>query len=254
MAQRGDGDEVATSQELMKRYGMTTAQGMTRLIRAHLAELNADGQQHAQKVGKEWHLDAEGIQKLDEIRGLTQSEALQNVENAEIRALTENVSNLKVALLHAQQETMAAQKQVQQAQQQVLQAQAAILQEKDKLLAMQEQKAAAETTAAKQAVRLEAMQQQMAQQAKELQEARQAAVAHDQALRQAQQEAATHDSRIESLQRKAADREARLKALQQELDQARQQAAQAQEEAQKHRDEQDRLAHASLWQRITGKW
>lgn len=196
---------MATSQELMKRYGMTTAQGMTRMIRAHLAELNADGQQHARKVGKEWQLDADAIKKLDELRGLTRSEAIQNVENAEIRALTEDVHNLQTALLHSQQETVEAQKQVQQAQQQVLQAQAAVLQEKERLLAMQEQKAAAEKSAAEQGVRLEALRQEMERQQQE-------------AARQAQ-----------------------------EL----QEAIRAQEE---HQAERERLAHASLWQRITGRW
>ena len=207
---------MSTSQELMKRYGMTTAQGMTRMIRAHLAELNADGQQHARKVGKEWQLDADAIKKLDELRGLTRSEAIQNVENAEIRALTEDVHNLQTALLHSQQETVEAQKQVQQAQQQVLQAQAAVLQEKERLLAMQEQKAAAEKSAAEQGVRLEALRQEMERQQQE-------------AARQAQ-----------------------------ELQQARQEAAQAQQEAiraqEEHQAERERLAHASLWQRITGRW
>lgn len=57
--------------------------------RNHLEALNADGQQHARKIGKEWDLDETAIRCLDEIRGLTRSEAIQNLENAEIRALTE---------------------------------------------------------------------------------------------------------------------------------------------------------------------
>lgn len=210
---------MATIQELMKRYGMTTAQGMTRTIRAHLDELNADGQQHAKKVGKEWQLDAEAIKKLDELRGLTRSEAIQNVENAEIRALTEDVHNLQTALLHSQQETVEAQKQVQQAQQQVLQAQAAVVQEKERLLAMQEAKAAAEMSAAEQRVRLEALQRDLTRQQQEMD--RQA-----QELQKARQEAA----------------------------QAQQEAIRAQEEAKQHREEHERFVHASLWQKITGKW
>lgn len=210
---------MATIQELMKRYGMTTAQGMTRMIRAHLEEINADSQQHAKKVGKEWQLDAEAVKKLDELRGLTRSEAIQNVENAEIRALTEDVHNLQTALLHSQQETVEAQKQVQQAQQQVLQAQAAVVQEKERLLAMQEAKAAAETSAAEQRVRLEALQRDLARQQQEMD--RQA-----QELQQARQQAA----------------------------QAQQEAIRAQEEAKQHREEHERFVHASLWQRITGKW
>ena len=67
---------------------------------------------------------------------------------------------------------------------------------------MQNQKAAAETKAAQNEVRIEAMQQELNRQAKELQQARQA-------------------------------------------------AAQVQEEA---KAQQERLAHASLWQRITGHW
>lgn len=210
---------MATIQELMKRYGMTTAQGMTRMIRAHLEEINADGQQHAKKVGKEWQLDAEAVKKLDELRGLTRSEAIQNVENAEIRALTEDVHNLQTALLHSQQETVEAQKQVQQAQQQVLQAQAAVVQEKERLLAMQEAKAAAETSAAEQRVRLEALQRDLTRQQQEMD--RQA-----QELQQARQQAA----------------------------QAQQEAIRAQEEAKQHREEHERFVHASLWQKITGKW
>lgn len=206
---------MATIQELMKRYGMTTAQGMTRMIRAHLEEINADGQQHAKKVGKEWQLDAEAVKKLDELRGLTRSEAIQNVENAEIRALTEDVHNLQTALLHSQQETVEAQKQVQQAQQQVLQAQAAVVQEKERLLAMQEAKAAAETSAAEQRVRLEALQRDLTRQQQEM------------------------DRQAQELQQAA---------------QAQQEAIRAQEEAKQHREEHERFVHASLWQRITGKW
>ena len=83
-----------------------------------------------------------------------------------------------------------------------MKAQAAVLQEKDRIIAMQNQKAAAETKAAQNEVRIEAMQQELNRQAKELQQARQA-------------------------------------------------AAQVQEEA---KAQQERLAHVSLWQRITGHW
>ena len=181
---------MAGINELMKRYGITTAQGMTRTIRVHLDALNADGE-HARKVGKEWQLDEVAIRRLDAIRGLTRSEAIQNLESAEIRSLTEEVKNLNVALLHAQNEALEAHKQVQQAQEQVLQAQAAVLQEKDRIIAMQNQKAAAETKAAQHEVRIEAMQQELDRQAKELQQARQ---------------------------------------------------------------DRDRMTHASLWQRIMGRW
>lgn len=196
---------MAGVNELMNRYGIETAQGMARIIRNHLEALNADGQQHARKIGKEWDLDETAIRCLDEIRGLTRSEAIQNLENAEIRALTEDANNLKTALLHAQNETTEAYKQVQQAQQQILQAQAAVLQEKDRIIAIQEQKAVAETKVAQQEGRIEAMQQDL-------------------------------------------DR------LMRELQQARQETARLQNAAKQHRAEQERLAHASLWQRITGHW
>ncbi|MDY3915477.1 MAG: hypothetical protein SOZ01_01860, partial [Selenomonadaceae bacterium] len=166
------GEMMAGINELMKRYNITTAQGMTRTIRVHLDELNADGE-HARKIGKEWQLDAVAIRRLDSIRGLSKSEAIQNLENAEIRSLNEEVKNLNVALLHAQNEALEAHKQVQQAQKQVLQAQAAVLQEKDRIIAMQNQKAAAETKAVQNEVRIEAMQQELDRQAKELQQARQ---------------------------------------------------------------------------------
>lgn len=193
---------MAGVNELMNRYNIETAQGMARIIRTHLDQLNVDKEQHARKIGKEWDLDETAIRRLDAIRGLTRSEAIQNLENAEIRSLTEEVKNLNIALLHAQNEALEAHKQVQQAQEQVLQAQAAVLQEKDRIITMQDQKAAAETTAAQHEIRIEAMQQELERQAKELQ-------------------------------------------------QARQEAAQAKKEAQ---TQQERLAHASLWQRITGNW
>lgn len=142
--------------ELMNRYNIETAQGMARIIRTHLEQLNADGEQHARKIGKEWDLDETAIRRLDAIRGLTRSEAIQNLENAEIRSLTEEVKNLNVALLHVQNEALEAHKQVQQAQEQVLKAQAAVLQEKDRIIAIQDQKAAAETKAAQHEVRIEA--------------------------------------------------------------------------------------------------
>lgn len=63
---------MAGINELMKRYNITTAQGMTRTIRVHLDELNADGE-HARKIGKEWQLDAVAIRRLDSIRGLSKS-------------------------------------------------------------------------------------------------------------------------------------------------------------------------------------
>lgn len=45
-----------------------------------------------------------------------------------------------------------------------------------------------------------------------------------------------------------------LDRLMRELQQARQETARLQNEAKQHRAEQERLAHASLWQRITGHW
>lgn len=174
---------MAGINELMKRYGITTAQGMTRTIRVHLDALNADGE-HARKVGKEWQLDEIAIRRLDGIRGLTESEAVQNLENEEIRSLSATVQNLQTALLHAQSKTA-------EAQAQVLQAQAAVLQEKDRVIEMQAGKAAAETRAAESETRLAAMQQDIDRLSKELQEARQ---------------------------------------------------------------DKERMARASLWQRITGRW
>lgn len=174
---------MAGINELMKRYGITTAQGMTRTIRVHLDALNADGE-HARKVGKEWQLDETAVRRLDGIRGLSESEAIRNLENDEIRSLSATVQNLQTALLHAQSKTA-------EAQAQVLQAQAAVLQEKDRVIEMQAGKAAAETRAAESETRLAAMQQDIDRLSTELQEARQ---------------------------------------------------------------ERDRMAHASLWQRITGRW
>ena len=174
---------MAGINELMKRYGITTAQGMTRTIRVHLDALNADGE-HARKVGKEWQLDEVAIRRLDGIRGLTESEAVQNLENEEIRSLTVTVQNLQTALLHAQHETAEVQKQV-------LQAQAALTQEKDRAFELQEKQAAAEIRAAQSETRQEAMQRDIDRLSKELQETRQ---------------------------------------------------------------ERDRMTHASLWQRITGRW
>jgi len=156
---------MAGINELMKRYGITTAQGMTRTIRVHLDALNADGE-HARKIGKEWQLDEVAIRRLDGIRGLTESEAVQNLENEEIRSLTVTVQNLQTSLLHAQHETAEVQKQV-------LQAQAALTQEKDRVIEMQAGKAAAEVRAVQSETRMESMQRDINRLSKELQEARQ---------------------------------------------------------------------------------
>lgn len=133
---------MASVDEIMKRYGLTTSQGATRLIRAYLDRLNADGE-HAVRRSTGWELDETAIRRLDEIRGLTRSEALQNLESAEIRDLTATVNSLQAALLQAQNTTA-------RAQQQVLQAQAAVIQEKERAMALQERLTTAEIRATKQ--------------------------------------------------------------------------------------------------------
>lgn len=144
---------MASVDEIMKRYNLTTSQGATRLIRAYLDRLNADGD-HAIRRSTGWELDEVAVRRLDEIRGLTRSEAIQNLENAEIRSLTASVQTLQTALLRAQDATT-------RAQQQVLQAQTAVIHGKDQLLAMQERLATAEQRAAEQSAHAEMVQRDL---------------------------------------------------------------------------------------------
>ncbi len=94
--------------DLMKRYGIQTAQGMARYVRAHLEELNVDGD-HAIKKGAGWELDETAVQRLDSIRKLRADEVIQNIDNAEIKSLTIENRNLQTTLMNMQHDLQLAQ-------------------------------------------------------------------------------------------------------------------------------------------------
>ncbi len=97
--------------DLMRRYGIQTAQGMARFVRSHLDELNADGD-HAVKKGAGWELDETAVKRLDSIRKLRTDEVIQNIDNAEIKSLTVENRNLQTTLMNMQNELHLAQQRI----------------------------------------------------------------------------------------------------------------------------------------------
>lgn len=59
---------------------------------------------------------------------------------------------------------------------------------------------------------------------------------------------------LATLRERTAAQTEKLSAQQDEIQRLRQEADQLREEAKRHQEKQDRLAHASLWQRLTGRW
>lgn len=59
---------------------------------------------------------------------------------------------------------------------------------------------------------------------------------------------------LATLRERAAAQIEKLSAQQDEIQRLRQEADQLREEVKRHQEDQSRLAHASLWQRLTGRW
>ena len=59
---------------------------------------------------------------------------------------------------------------------------------------------------------------------------------------------------LATLRERTAAQTEKLSAQQDEIQRLRQEANQLREEAKRHQEDQNRLAHASLWQRLTGRW
>lgn len=59
---------------------------------------------------------------------------------------------------------------------------------------------------------------------------------------------------LATLRERTAAQTEKLSAQQDEIQRLRQEANQLREEAKRHQEDQSRLAHASLWQRLTGRW
>ncbi len=97
--------------DLMRRYGIQTAQGMARFVRAHLDELNVDGE-HAIKKGAGWELDEVAVRRLDSIRKLRTDDVIENIENEQIRDLSIEKRNLQTAVLNLQNELRLAQQRI----------------------------------------------------------------------------------------------------------------------------------------------
>lgn len=93
--------QLATIEDIAKRYGYTTVQGMTGYVKKHLSEINTDGE-HAKLVDGKWSLDAIAIKRLDKLKEFNRPEVLAQVENDQIRDLTRINQNLQVQLLNAQ--------------------------------------------------------------------------------------------------------------------------------------------------------
>lgn len=83
---------VATVRDLMSRYNVTRP-GIIQFIKAHLDEINADGE-HAAITKGEWTFDKEAVKKIDELRKYGVVEIIQGIENDKIIALREENERL----------------------------------------------------------------------------------------------------------------------------------------------------------------
>lgn len=83
---------AATVRELMGRYNVTRP-GIIQFVKAHLDEINADGE-HAAITKGEWTFDKEAVKKIDELRKYGAVEIIQGIENDKIMALREENERL----------------------------------------------------------------------------------------------------------------------------------------------------------------
>lgn len=97
--------------ELSLRY-TTSEQAMRKYLRQHERELNAGGE-HVKRIGRAWEVDAEGVRRLDKMRGYREPtvETLEPVrdEMAEIRAENRRLMGM---LLASQNEVIRLQKEL----------------------------------------------------------------------------------------------------------------------------------------------
>lgn len=93
-------------QDLMKRYGFSSPQGMRKFARKHLAALNEDGE-HARQTDAGWEFDETAVRRMDALRDIQPVIVEASPREKE---LEEQVESLRTALLLAQQELIAAQK------------------------------------------------------------------------------------------------------------------------------------------------
>ena len=83
---------AATVRDLMERYNVTRP-GIIQFIKAHLDEINADGE-HAAITKGEWNFDKEAVKKIDELRKYGAVEIIQGIENDKIMVLREENERL----------------------------------------------------------------------------------------------------------------------------------------------------------------
>lgn len=83
---------AATVRDLMERYNVTRP-GIIQFVKAHLDEINADGE-HAVITKGEWNFDKEAVKKIDELRKYGAVEIVQGIENDKIMVLREENERL----------------------------------------------------------------------------------------------------------------------------------------------------------------
>lgn len=97
--------------DLMRRYGITTRQGVTKFVNTYLEEINADGVKHARKERGEWVFDEEAVATLDKLRD-TNNITIIEEDSERIQELTAEVEQLKTLLIATQNKLVATQEQL----------------------------------------------------------------------------------------------------------------------------------------------
>ncbi len=93
---------MANINDLMLRYKTQTAGAIRKFISRHIAEINADGIEHARQTSDGWYFDAEAVRRIDELRGLSQVAIVEQEESERIKELQQENENLRQLLLVAQ--------------------------------------------------------------------------------------------------------------------------------------------------------
>lgn len=106
-----------TIADLMKRYGVSSAQGMRQYIRKRLGELNHDGEHARRNADGTWELDEVAVKRLDGLRGGPHVVIVE--ESAKEKELAAQVETLKTSMLLLQQKLLETQQKLIEAQEQI---------------------------------------------------------------------------------------------------------------------------------------
>lgn len=208
---------MATMKEIAGHFNVSI-QTMTEYVKRHLDEINTDGP-HAAMHGGKWMFDTVAIERMEELRGWRVSSVMKEVENKKLVQAQAIIQDLQNRLTQEALENKAA----------------------------QEEKAAtwqkmADLTAS------------MALDKAELAKLRERTKTQEQAIQEKDQELQRRQDTMVSQAKKLQEQEMAVALKEKDLESQRQKLQRLKEETAKLKEHQDRISHATFWQRLTGKW